>query len=74
MHAGSGLYHGGQPLVMNFTVLSGLASSGWFVASPTWELLTPQRSDILQLSFTHSERISSWTGAATGVVGVVHRE
>ena len=40
MHAGSGLYHGGQPLVMNFTVLSGLASSGWFVASPTWELLT----------------------------------
>eukprot|EP01147_Barroeca_monosierra_P000684 gene684-3984_t len=57
-----GLYHGAQPLVVNFTIINGLGPTGKFVQHPRWHPLHSHYAHLLEISFSTSPQLSSWKG------------
>ena len=58
------LYAGAQPLIVNVTLLNGMAVTGWLQAPPVWAP-TVSKKDLgehLDVSFTYSERLWPWSG------------
>ncbi|XP_022662431.1 membrane-bound transcription factor site-1 protease-like isoform X2 [Varroa jacobsoni] len=56
------LYHSAMPIVLNITVLNGMAVSGRLVEPPIWNPYLPQNGDMLNISFSYSEVLWPWSG------------
>ncbi|OQR74736.1 membrane-bound transcription factor site-1 protease-like [Tropilaelaps mercedesae] len=56
------LYYSAMPVILNVTVLNGMAVTGRLVEPPLWNPYLPQNGDLLNISFSYSEVLWPWSG------------
>ena len=64
------LYYGARPLLVNVTILNGMAVSGWIKGKPLWQPYMQYNGSFLEVSFLYPSRLWPWSGYITVMVGV----
>jgi len=64
-------YYGIQPVIVNVTVLNGMAVTGTFASKPKWHPYTPENGQLLDIAITHSDILWPWSGWISVYITVV---